>query len=614
MNKSLPQLPMATSCDLTSEFLRGNVAEANVPLVEEHLGICQLCRDRLETESASSAFWSETRLMLAEPETRFTVPREKFDFASTLDPTLFSVAPHPSELPNRPTCEHEWSGRQLDLRGSGILSQWLDPASAPDAIGRLGKYEILQVLGQGGMGVVLEARDTELQRRVAIKTIGNLLADSDHHQRLIREARTIAAIRHPHILPIYGIDKWREIPVFVMPLVRGGTLQQAVAAGSLSIEQVLDVGIQVTKALVCLHAHGIVHRDLKPSNILLNDDLQNVVLSDFGLARTDGDYSLTASNVVVGTPHFMSPEQSRGERLDHRSDLFSLGSLLFWLCTGQLPFNGSSQFAIMNCVVSQSPDYHQLKNGVIPTSLQLVIQGLLAKNPERRWQSSGQVLELLETCRTTQSPSGVRSETPEAWVGGQDGAIAHGNSHGWSVQVRLAQKFPRRRPIFFLIGTTIAFLAAGLIVIESAKRSERGPFPENLQFAEANTEAPDLSPPAAPSIQLAFPEVRSERNLPLDELDRQVIIEELENGRNAIYWLRRLASLPVEELPAEVVPVVQKFANHPHPAAKHFAEVILQKNPFQSVESDQVVFPQAIEWYSTENPFVEIEVEEPQHD
>lgn len=610
MNSPRHQSSKETSCDLTSQFLCGNVTDDTFGLLEEHLGKCAACREKVETESVSSEFWTETRIMLGEPEPVYTLPRRNLDLASVLDAPLFSCDSIANESESGGVFRRDATLKPLDFGGGSILSRWLDPTSMPDSLGRLGKYEILRVIGQGGMGLVVEAVDTELHRHVAIKTIGNLLTDSEQHQRLIREARTIAALRHPHILPIYGIDKWREVPVLVMPLIRGGTLQHAVASGDLTIDQVLCVGTQVAKALTCLHEHGVVHRDLKPSNILLNDDLQNVVLSDFGLARADHDFSLTGSNVVVGTPHFMSPEQSRGERLDYRSDLFSLGSLLFWLCTGQLPFAGSSQFAIMNRVVCQDPDYRLLSERGIPKSIQLLIQGLLAKKPDQRWQTSRQVLELLESCRNNLSHDDLNSNIPIAFVDRRDGHNAQAKSNRPLSPVSVVQSSQRWRNFLVVIGATIAIGGIGLVLSNFGIVPWNSTISEQLQSPEINPTEAGLTSETTPRIQLVFPEVRADRQVALDELDRQVIIEELKSGRNALYWLRRLASLPVDELPAEVLPIVQEFSNHPHPTAKQLAEVILDKNPFQDVGPDHLSSPKSIEWHSTENPFVEIKVEE----
>ncbi len=585
------------------------MTDAELTIVESHLEACATCRLRVESESASSEFWRETKCFLASQETRFEPPLRTLDLGPVLLDSLFS-----SELGSgQPSSDvipeldmqglADWRSRRHDS-----LSHWLDPTVAPGSLGRIGKYEVQKIIGHGGMGLVLSAMDTELQRPVAIKTIANFLADSEQQQRLIREARTIAGLRHPHIMPIYGIEKWRDVPILIMPLIQGGTLYQAAPKLNLTMEDILQVGAQLSQALDCLHRVGIVHRDLKPSNILLQDNLRHVLLSDFGLARTGSDCTLTGSNVVAGTPHFMSPEQSRGDRLDHRSDLFSLGSLLFWLCTGELPFAGYSQFETMTNVVNKEPNYQLLLDRQVPELVQQLIKGLLAKDPAHRWQDSQQVGELINTCLANlQNPSAkipfalanprpCAAELPNAAVATRPvPSLWLPNSVGLNLVARVLA------PALLLIGLVIWQPWASLREPSATREFDLlggGNLPEHAG-----------GDPSAASLPLAFPEVRTERDSGLDELDRLVIIEEMQAGKNVLYWLRRLANPSVDAVPAEVLPIVQKLATHENPTASELASFILNKNPFQEIGTEDwnSPFPSEV---GINNPFIEVHSED----
>ena len=204
-----------------------------------------------------------------------------------------------------------------------------DPAH-PETIGRMGPYEILEVLGRGGMGVVLKARDPGLDRTVAIKVLTPALAHgANARRRFAREARAVAAVGHEHIVAIHAVDEFRGLPYLVMQYVPGRSLQERLdASGPLEVREILRIGTQAARALAAAHAQGVVHRDIKPANILLENCVERVKLTDFGLARAIDDASLTQSGVIAGTPQYMAPEQARGEPVDARADLFALGAAL----------------------------------------------------------------------------------------------------------------------------------------------------------------------------------------------------------------------------------------------------------------------------------------------
>ncbi len=208
--------------------------------------------------------------------------------------------------------------------GDGL--PFLDPPRVPGSLGRISYFEVLNVVGRGGMGIVLRALDTNLQKVVAIKVLApELAASRSARQRFMREARAAAAVKHGNVIAINRVEDTGRIVYLVMEFIDGQTLQAKLEqTGPLPLKEVLRIGMQVASGLAAAHAQGIVHRDIKPANILLENGVQRVTITDFGLARAVHDPApLTKNGTVVGTPQYMSPEQAHGEQLDHRTDIFS---------------------------------------------------------------------------------------------------------------------------------------------------------------------------------------------------------------------------------------------------------------------------------------------------
>jgi hypothetical protein len=287
-----------------------------------------------------------------------------------------------------------------DLSDVDFTVEHLDPADEPNLLGRLGGYDVLQVIGRGGMGVVLKAFDRELKRLVAIKVLSPHLAQSAlAKKRFIREAQAAAAVVHPHVLAIHQVQPSGRLPFLVMPLVAGGSLAERLASqGTLELKEILRIGMQAGAGLAAAHEQGLVHRDVKPANILLEKGVERAVLTDFGLARAGDDVALTRWGVVAGTPQYMSPEQARGEPLDGRSDLFSLGCVLYEMATGVSPFKADSLMATMRRLVDDSPQAMGSLNPELPPWFVAIVDRLLEKDPSRRFGSAREVSELLEGC------------------------------------------------------------------------------------------------------------------------------------------------------------------------------------------------------------------------
>jgi len=299
---------------------------------------------------------------------------------------------------------------------------FLAPGTRPGSIGRLGHYEILEVIGKGGFGTVLKAFDDKLHRIVAIKVLSPAYADNGSaRKRFIREAHTAAAVKNEHVVAIYDVEKDSQPPYLAMEMIEGVSLQDKIdTQGPLGIREILRIGMQMAEGLAAAHKQGLVHRDIKPANILLENGVERVKITDFGLARAVDDASVTQSGTVAGTPMYMSPEQAEGVQIDHRSDLFSLGTVLYAMCTGHPPFRASGTHAVLKRVIDASPRPIREINSEIPDWLCGIIAKLHAKKPEERFQTATEVAELLgqrladvQVGRAVQGePSRVRAELP----------------------------------------------------------------------------------------------------------------------------------------------------------------------------------------------------------
>jgi hypothetical protein len=296
----------------------------------------------------------------------------------------------------------------------------LAPSNEPGTLGRLDHYEVLEVIGRGGMGIVFKARDTRLQRIVAIKVLAAPLAASGTaRQRFFREARAAAAVRDEHVVSIHAVsDESGPTPYLVMEFIGGVTLDKRIKErGALAVKEILRIGLQAAEGLASAHRQGLIHRDVKPANILLENGVERVKITDFGLARAADDASLSQSGMIAGTPLYMSPEQARGETLDARSDLFSLGSVLYMLCTGRAAFAAGNTMAVLKRVCEGTPRPIREVNPDIPEWLAAVIDRLLAKEPGERIQTAGELAEVLgkhlaqlQQSRLTQTPAPEKQE------------------------------------------------------------------------------------------------------------------------------------------------------------------------------------------------------------
>lgn len=275
-------------------------------------------------------------------------------------------------------------------------------------ISQLGRYEILGELGHGAMGVVYKARDPLIDRVVAIKTINLGLAldeKKEYEERFYQEAKAAGRLSHPNIVTIYDVGKSGDVAYIAMEFLQGRELRDIMDDGGLlPVDQTLDIVAQVAQGLAYAHEHDIVHRDVKPANIMVGRD-GHVKITDFGIARMASSAVRTQTGMVLGSPKYMSPEQVMGKPIDRRSDIFSLGVMLYEMVTGEAPFVGENVNAIMYQTLNVAPVPPNKLNSAVPDMLNFIVAKALAKGLDDRYQDAKDFANDLRACRDTLSRS-----------------------------------------------------------------------------------------------------------------------------------------------------------------------------------------------------------------
>ncbi len=288
----------------------------------------------------------------------------------------------------------------------------------PDELGRLGPYRVLKVLGTGAMGVVFQAEDPHLKRMVALKVMRpSLAASAEFHRRFLREARLSASIDHEHIVTIYQVGEDRGVPFLAMQLLQGETLENRLerAGGRLPLADVLRIGREVAEGLAAAHARSLIHRDIKPANLWLERDRGRVKIVDFGLARgAEPDAQFTQAGAVIGTPAYMAPEQADAAVVDARSDLFSLGAVLYRAATGETPFGGKDTLSVLSALATRTPTPPHRIVPSLPRLFSGLVMRLLAKDPADRPQSASEVVEAIEGLERGDAEGAAVASNPEA--------------------------------------------------------------------------------------------------------------------------------------------------------------------------------------------------------
>lgn len=351
-------------------LLTSDSSQAEDDNITDHLGRCETCQQRIQHIVTKGEGWQDWQKKMEE---------------------------FPDDVGLNTTDSGQFSEIGSEF-STTRLKKLLAPTENPRALGKLGRFEIEAIIGQGGTGIVFRAFDQSLNRNVAVK----LLTPGFSHvaavrNRFEREGRAIAAVRDPQVIEVYGVDEYDGLPYIVMQYVPDGSLQKRLdQEGQLPPKEICRIALQIAKGLVAAHRQGIVHRDIKPANILLEDGTGRAIVTDFGLARVADEATVTCSGTIAGTPQYMSPEQACGKPLDFRSDLFSLGSVMYTMATGSTPFDGETLMGVVHKVCNDDPLPVRQLNPDIPRWLEAFIVRLLAKNAADRFQSAKIVVEILE--------------------------------------------------------------------------------------------------------------------------------------------------------------------------------------------------------------------------
>lgn len=341
------------------------------PAQTAHLDTCENCQSRIQLMAADPWWWTEGVESLV----------------------------NGSEVTQGESYDSMLSGPQSVLDSVSDIGEVLQNSAHPEMLGRLDEYEIERLIGVGGMGIVFKAFDRELNRAIALKALLPRLASyGPARKRFSREARAAAAICHENVVAIHRIQSNAKTPYLVMPYVNGGSLQTLVEEqGPLDMLEVVRIAMQVARGLEAAHEQGLVHRDIKPANILLENGCNRVQITDFGLARAADDASLTRTGLIAGTPYYMSPEQARGGSIDVRSDLFSLGGVLYFLIAGRPPFRADHAMGVLNKICQEPAKEIRELNPDVPQALAFAVHRLLEKQPDRRFQSASEVASFMQS-------------------------------------------------------------------------------------------------------------------------------------------------------------------------------------------------------------------------
>ena len=369
-----------------TRLAEGKVTQAQEQKLSLHLEQCGKCQAIVEKLNDLSNFLGNT------------VSRS----SPTVGPGSNQLHQRLDELKSECIADRRSANSYMDLM------PWMEPAENGKA--RIHEFEVLEFVGRGGMGVVFKCMDAKLQRLVALKMMSpQLLADTAAPMRFLREARSAAKINHPNVVTMHAVNEIKDLPYLVMEFVDGRSLESALANKNiLNFEKIRTISKQLIAGLAAAHKQNVIHRDIKPANIML-DKSYRAKITDFGLACAVEGSRLTQTGMLVGTPEFVSPEQAAGRKPDARSDLFSLGSVIYAMCCGDSPFSSSSMMTTLDNVRSLEPRPILSVNPDIPKAFVEIVGRMLRKNPEDRFDSAAEILPLLKSNRTSISTNGAKT-------------------------------------------------------------------------------------------------------------------------------------------------------------------------------------------------------------
>lgn len=433
------------------------------------------------------------------------------------------------------------------------------PPANEGEVGTFGRYRVLKPLGQGGMGAVYLAFDQRLSRKIALKVMLPVAAkNAMARDRFVREARAAGQINDDHVVAIYEADEYQGTPFIALQYLEGSPLDLYLKKkGNVSIDQAIRIGIETSRGLEAAHKLGLIHRDIKPANLWLEAPKGRVKILDFGLARqANEDVHITQSGAILGTPAYMSPEQARAEKIDHRTDLFSLGTVLYRLTTGEMPFKGSTTMSVLTSLAVDEPVDVRKLNPNIPDSLATIIHQLLAKNPDARPKSAAEVAKRLEAIQRGEKtavqtstrqveyvPVAVSVIAEDVWAGIEDEitapetVVTAKKKSNVASPPKSSNKWMVYASVFVLGGVVVLggvmslankFGKEGAAVVESKGRETakvEGNGKSSTSDKAKNAENPKLDPPA-PLPPWTPPKLIKVGDSPYDKLDPKSIPKE----------------------------------------------------------------------------------------
>jgi WD40 repeat protein/serine/threonine protein kinase len=403
-------MPSLTSCPKPDEYYRlavGQLPPAEVERLAQHLEQCASCAEAVQALHVEDAFLEDARAARLDAE-----GMPPGTLGSSVVERLCSLRPPDDPYRTAPP------GETPPPQEAAGAYDFLAPPEAPGELGRLGPYRVLKVLGIGGMGIVFEAEDPQLQRRVALKVMKPALAASDSaRQRFLREARAMAALSHDHIVTIHQVGEDRFMPFMAMQLLHGETLQQRLRReGRLPAAEAVRVGREIAAGLAAAHGRGLIHRDIKSANIFLEAGSGRVRILDFGLARPEHDSEhMTGPGDLVGTPAYMAPEQASTEAgpVGPWSDVYSLGVVLYHMLSGRLPFEGSVRQVIYQIGHETPPRPSHFRPDLDP-GLEVIVDRAMARRREERYATACDLAAALEQWKTQEQPPGRAQAAPRS--------------------------------------------------------------------------------------------------------------------------------------------------------------------------------------------------------
>ncbi len=464
------------SADALASYLWAQLSDADAERLEQHLTGCQACLERIRSLEAGDPFFLAAQAAAAQGH----APLNAGEVAALKGKVLaLKAAATRSDCP-----EQETQAPKGVPGGEPLPLDFLAPPQEAGELGRLGGYRIKSVLGSGGMGMVFLAEDPQLGRPVALKV---MLPSRDPgpsgRQRFLREARAAAAVVHDHVVTIHQVGEDRGIPFLAMQFLDGESLEDRLRReGRLPMAKVLRIGCEVALGLAAAHKRDLIHRDIKPANLWLEDlasggrqppvaseqgadaprSPTRVKILDFGLARPMHEAAhLTQDGIAVGTPAYMSPEQARGEEVDARSDLFSLGCVLYRMATGEPPFPGRNSAAVLHSLATVHPTPPRQLNPDVPPALEQLVLQLVARDPADRPASALEVADRLRHMRQ-EVPPGV-GRLSESAIGPADS----------ETRPTVAQRSARKR--WLAAAAALLLLAAGGVLVPQIIIRIKGP-------------------------------------------------------------------------------------------------------------------------------------------